>query len=109
MDQKRINYCIKNYKFTLKKCQKYNNIFVKTLIDKVIPDYTNVFFLGDSVLDNFYWLKNPKNNLTSQMNQKIIGKNTNNYMFAVDETETKDILKGKKPSSVYQQSRKKIG
>lgn len=105
MDKKRIDHCVSKHSISLKKSIQYNEYFKKHLIDKILPDYTNVFFIGDSVLDNFIWLKNPKQNLTWQMNQKIIGPNTTNYMFAVDETETKDILNGKKPASVYKKGR----
>lgn len=107
MDQKRISYCIEKCKFDLKTSTEINQLFRDYLIDKVLPDYTNVFFLGDSVLDNFMWLKNPKQNLTWQMNQKIIGKNTNNYMFAVNKTKTNNILEGKKPDFRHQEGRKK--
>jgi len=107
MDQKRISYCVSKHNKSLKESKKYNKYFRDNLIDKILPSNTNIFFIGDSVLDNFIWLKNPKQNLIWQMNQKIIGPNTTNYMFAVNETETKDILNGKKPSSFHQTGRKK--
>lgn len=72
----------------------------------MIPEDTNVYLVGDSVLDNFIWLKNPQQNLTQQLKAKT--KNQNNiFNFAVDETETDDILKGKTPGHHYQEGRLK--
>jgi len=58
-----------------------------------------ITLIGDSVLDNFYWLEN--NDLTEQL--KEIGYNVNN--FAVDESRLTDIINGVVPRSFYKSKR----
>lgn len=75
-------------------------------------DKENVILLGDSVLDNFYWLDNKKEDLCFQLNdiftRDFKGK-FNCINLALDETESPDIYNGKKPSPVYVKDRELIG
>lgn len=59
--------------------------------------------MGDSVLDNFYWLQDPKMDLKHQIEQIMGVKCTN---LAVDECETRGIRSGWVARSHYQQARK---
>lgn len=61
----------------------------------------SISLLGDSVLDNFYWLQNPKHDLKYELEQ--LNYNVNN--FAVDESELNDIIDGKVPSDIYKNKR----
>jgi len=65
---------------------------------------TNIYLVGDSVLDNFRWMANPQQNLTQQL-INITDRSVTIYNFAVDETRIKDILIGKRPRSIYQNIR----
>ena len=77
--------------------------------DLIIKPYTNIMLVGDSVLDNFIWLKNNKNDLKQQLENMITTKDSLVFNFAVDESETKDILSGKIPGHQYQYGRKEHG
>lgn len=70
----------------------------------LFDDKTNIYLLGDSVLDNFFWLKDKQLNLTNQL--RLMSMTPSNIMnFAVDENETKDVLHGKIPPFQYSFSR----
>jgi hypothetical protein len=62
---------------------------------------TTITLIGDSVLDNFYWLNEKKNDLTQQLT--TIGYKVNN--FAVDESRLQDVINGITPQEVYQKMR----
>lgn len=68
------------------------------LINKTME---RVALLGDSVLDNFYWLEDKKNDLTNQLS--LMGYEVGN--FAVDESQVKDVLRGCIPRDVYSNAR----
>ena len=89
--------------------KKNDNSHIFDVIDnKMIPANVSVYLVGDSVLDNFIWLSDPKQNLTQQL--KIMSVNPENiHNFAVDETETNDILIGKVPRNPYQVGRQSYG
>jgi lysophospholipase L1-like esterase len=61
----------------------------------------NITLIGDSVLDNFYWLSNINHDLKYELEQ--LGYNVNN--FAVDESRVNDIIYGIMPRDIYQNSR----
>ena len=65
---------------------------------------TQIILMGDSVLDDFYWLENPKNDLTAQL-EKLCYPTRN---FAVDESKIKDIIAGKEPRQPYVEKRKEL-
>ena len=72
----------------------------------------HIVLMGDSVLDNFYWLENNNEDVANQLKslylykkQKLV-KVTN---LALDETETHNIYEGKVPGLNYVNLRKKIG
>jgi hypothetical protein len=57
--------------------------------------------VGDSVLDNFYWLSDPAQDTTYYL--RSLGYTVYNY--AVDESTVPDVLNGIKPADIYQTSR----
>lgn len=72
-----------------------------------IPDNANIMLVGDSVLDNFYWLEDNKLDLRRQLELMQSEKTKGMiYNFAVDESETNDIIPGKTPAHHYQYERK---
>ena len=75
---------------------------------KVSKTPSHIILMGDSVLDDFYWLKDKHLDVTQQCKVEF-GPNVNVHNFAVDECETKDILNGMRPSPVYVGERKQIG
>ena len=87
---------------------KPNNEEIKKSLYQ-IKEKTNIMLVGDSVLDNFYWLTNKKRDLKQQLEDMRVSKDSNIYNFAVDESETKDILPGKVPSHQYQYERNNEG
>lgn len=66
---------------------------------------STVALLGDSVLDNFYWLKEKNHDLAYYLRQRDYKCNN----FAVDEAQLADILKGQTPKVQYSNERKNIG
>jgi hypothetical protein len=60
-----------------------------------------IALLGDSILDNFYWLEDQENDLTKQLTN--LGFEVGN--FAVDESQIEDVLEGIKPRAVYAKAR----
>ena len=60
-----------------------------------------ITLLGDSVLDNFYWLENRSNDLKNELEMK--GYIVNN--FAVDESRLDDIINGIIPRDIYMSNR----
>lgn len=71
-----------------------------------------IAFLGDSVLDNFYWLEDQKRDVKAELTDLIIlSKPTEPFKirnFAVDESTVKDVLHGMCPRSVYSGARKSV-
>eukprot|EP01084_Bolivina_argentea_P225561 381139_1 len=69
------------------------------------PSY--IILMGDSGLDNFYWqMDKKKQNMTALLRNKYYGKAmiTN---LAVDESQSRHVLYGIKPSQLYVSERKK--
>jgi hypothetical protein len=66
--------------------------------------------MGDSVLDNFYWLDKKKEDLAYQLTKKLQNHNSDSICtnLALDETEVPDIMNGKIPSLVYAKERANI-
>lgn len=60
-----------------------------------------IALIGDSVLDNFYWLNNKSHDLSYELTQ--LRYNVNN--FAVDESQLHDVIHGIVPNDVYSRSR----
>lgn len=72
----------------------------------------HLVLLGDSVLDNFYWLDKQKEDVEYQMNQDLKKKYKGDFIctnLALDETESKDIFGGKVPGPVYVKERSNLG
>jgi hypothetical protein len=65
----------------------------------------NITFLGDSVLDNFFWLKDPKEDLRQQLTN-IMPQDTVVNNFAVDESTIDCVTNGIVPRTQYAQARK---
>lgn len=63
--------------------------------------HTTVALVGDSVLDNFYWLTDKKNDLT----QQLTALNYNVANYAVDESRLGDIISGAVPRDQYKNAR----
>lgn len=63
-----------------------------------------IAFVGDSVLDNFYWLDDPKMDARQQLAN--MWPNTTVYNFAVDESQIMDVINGIKPLDRYTEARK---
>lgn len=61
----------------------------------------HIILLGDAILDNFYWLNNPREDLSHALTQLAF--RVDNY--AVDETKVSNFLNGLKPNSLYTMSR----
>lgn len=62
---------------------------------------TSVALLGDSILDNFYWLDNPEHDLTYELEQrgfKVLN-------IAVDESQLLDVVNGTAPRQQYIEGR----
>lgn len=60
-----------------------------------------IALIGDSVLDNFYWLDNKDHDLRYELSNR--GYTVNN--FAVDESQLEDVVSGVIPKAVYVNSR----
>merc|ERR1712228_279313 len=68
----------------------------------------HIILMGDSVIDNFYWLKDK----TKDIKQQILDTYENKVKvtnLAVDESRSQDVLYGMDPSFVYVDARKKVG
>lgn len=64
-----------------------------------------IVLLGDSILDNFYWLGNKERDLTFILNEML---NEEGYVclnFAVDESRLRDVTNGIKPRGTYSEAR----
>lgn len=68
---------------------------------KILFPNMRITLVGDSVLDNFYWLFDRTHDLKYELNQ--LGYEVDN--FAVDESKVGDIIYGIEPRDVYQQTR----
>lgn len=62
---------------------------------------TTVTLFGDSVLDNFYWLKDPEHDLKADL--MMMGYEVTN--LAVDESRLNDVVNGCIPKDIYQKAR----
>ena len=72
---------------------------------------SHIILMGDSVLDNFYWIEDNRLDIRQQIendckqnNQDIMVLN-----YAVDESETKDVVKGMVPDDGYVHERQSLG
>ena len=61
-----------------------------------------IYFLGDAILDNFYWLSDKKKDLKEEVTS--LGFDVINY--AVDDTRMVDIFNGIQPKETLKKSRK---
>jgi hypothetical protein len=70
-----------------------------------------VILMGDSVLDNFYWLEEKEKDLKYQLTKELqrYNKNSSCINLALDETEAHNILNGKIPAGSYVTERETIG
>jgi hypothetical protein len=64
----------------------------------------NITLLGDSVLDDFFWLDNPKEDIRQQLLQ-IIPQNSVVNNFAVDESRIDCVINGIVPKTQYAEAR----
>ena len=76
--------------------------------EKIIPSH--IILMGDSVLDNFYWLKDKSLDIKQQIINQYLqdGINVQVTNLAVDESETKDVLHGIRPNWVYVSERRDL-
>lgn len=65
-----------------------------------------IVLLGDSVLDNFFWLKMPKQDVRQQLENLINDASVVN--LAVDESRIKDVMYGCFPKAQYVEARKRV-
>ena len=87
------------------------------VLDKIELKYEenmSVILMGDSVLDNFYWLKDKRLDITQQLKntyKKYKMENVNIINLAVDETESINLINnnGIKPKQKYIEKRKELG
>ena len=64
-----------------------------------------IVLLGDGVLDNFFWIKNPKKDVRQYLNDCL--PDTQVYNFAIDEACVLDVIEGKAPRKELILARKK--
>jgi len=104
-----INNLIDNNYNLLKQIINESGFIDNTMINRLEGGYNknHIILMGDSVLDNFYWLKDKKNDLRQQLENMLPKAIVTNV--AVDETTTEDILYGKNPRLEYSKERKKVG
>jgi len=69
------------------------------------PMPTHIILMGDSVLDDFYWLEDKSLDVRQQI-WNLYGGEVSVTNLAVDESRSHDVLHGMKPSSVYSRARK---
>jgi len=67
----------------------------------------HLVLLGDSVLDNFYWLSDHQQDVRQQLQTELRNKNPNHKVsnWAVDESTIGSVYYGKRPRDVYVTSR----
>lgn len=63
---------------------------------------SKVYLLGDAILDNFYWLKDPARDLKKEVSD--LGYEVHNY--AIDGMKVNDMINGIIPSETYKSTRK---
>ncbi|CAM9682723.1 unnamed protein product [Discosporangium mesarthrocarpum] len=74
-----------------------------------------VALVGDSVLDNHYWLKNPVDDVREQLERSLIALDPSHtstiqtWNFAVDESTVRCVLYGRVPGGHYQAARLQAG
>lgn len=66
-------------------------------------DKQTIILMGDSVLDNFYWLEDKENDVRAQLQKKMPEYTVKN--FAVDESTINSVLYGIKPANHYASER----
>ena len=71
-------------------------------------DVSCIVLMGDSVIDNFYWLNDKKLDVEQQC-RNTFGKNVKIYNLAVDESETRNVLWGIRPNFTYVNARNSYG
>lgn len=76
-----------------------------TIAKQELP--VHIYTMGDSLLDNHYWLTYPKQDTTQQLKDKHCFKSVQNY--AVDEAEFAYIREGIVPYNLYYNARKRNG
>eukprot|EP01084_Bolivina_argentea_P188433 324387_1 len=69
---------------------------------------THIILMGDSVLDNFYWLRDKTKDVRQQILDTFDG-NVKVSNLAVDESTSEDVLYGVDPSWTYVDARKDCG
>lgn len=67
-----------------------------------------VALVGDSVLDNFYWLEDPTQDVRAQLEGILPGPRNRVVNLAVDESQIRDVLHGISPRSHYRDARRTI-
>lgn len=72
-----------------------------------------VALVGDSVLDNHYWLSRPEEDIREQTERKLKtahpSRNVQVLNFAVDESTVSCVLRGRAPASQYKNGRREAG
>ena len=63
--------------------------------------YMSIILIGDSVLDNFYWLEDKESDLRAELIKS--GYHCDN--FAVDEAQFSDVVNGMTPRNIYSENR----
>lgn len=71
----------------------------------------NVALVGDSVLDDHYWLDRPKEDVREQTERTLRlaypSRDVQVLNFAVDESTVKCVLRGRRPAAHYRQGRER--
>jgi len=65
----------------------------------------HIILMGDSVLDDFYWLEDKKQDVRQQI-ADLYGGQVPVTNLAVDESRSSDVLNGMRPGAVYSRARK---
>jgi hypothetical protein len=73
--------------------------------DESPPTPTHIILMGDSVLDDFYWLKDKALDVRQQI-EDLYNDEVTVTNLAVDESTSSDVLNGMRPSSVYVNDRR---
>lgn len=73
----------------------------RKITPQTMTEEKEICLIGDSVLDNFYWLADPSKDLRAVLSSK--GYKTRNY--AVDEAQLRDLSDGQVPAEPYVKSR----
>ena len=86
----------------------FSSVLFKKIIHIIIQNtIMKIALIGDSVLDNFYWLEDKKNDVTNQL-KTLYSKERNDvsiHNYAVDESTTDNVLKSISPLPQYVNAR----